>query len=53
MELPQEKFTVLPVAQTPEPRARRTAAVVERLESSRDVARVAPVFRLGSTRVER
>ncbi len=51
VELPQEKFTVLPVAQTPEPRARRAAAVVERLESSRDVARVAPVFRLGSTRV--
>ncbi|MDJ0851365.1 MAG: S8 family serine peptidase [Myxococcota bacterium] len=51
VEIPKEKYTVLPVAQTPEPRERRAAAVFERLESSRDVARVAPVFRVGETRI--
>ncbi len=51
VEVPREKFTVMPVAQTAEPRVERAAAVVSRLEEASDVARVAPVFRSGGSRI--
>jgi thermitase len=50
-EVPGEKFTILPVAQTPQPRDVRFNAAMEAMESTDEVVRVAPVFKLGNSKV--
>jgi thermitase len=50
-EIPKVPFTVIPVAQTATPRVERFARAAARLDASPEVARVAPVFIQGSTRV--
>ena len=46
-EVPKEPFTVIRVAQTPEPRPERCAAAISRLAASADVDRVSRVFQRG------
>jgi thermitase len=50
-EVPDEKFTIVPIAPTPQPRAQRHAASVQALKAAPEVARVAPVFKMGDRRV--
>jgi hypothetical protein len=50
-EIPKVPFTVIPVAQTATPRVERFARAAARLDASPEVARVAPVFIQGSTKV--
>ena len=50
IELPEEKFTILPVAQVAKPRHERYLAAVAQLEQGDEVTRVAPVFKLGDKR---
>lgn len=50
-EVPEEPFTIVPVAQTPEPRPERCEAAISRLEASNDVERVSRVFREGELRI--
>jgi len=50
-EVPGEKFTIFPVAQTPQPRDVRFNAAIEAMEATDEVVRVAPVFKLGSSQV--
>ncbi len=50
IELPEEKFTILPVAQIAKPRHERYLAAVAQLEQGDEVTRVAPVFKLGDKR---
>jgi thermitase len=50
-EVPGEKFTIIPVAQTPQPREARFNAAREAMESADEVVRVAPVFKLGNSQV--
>ena len=50
IELPDEKFTILPVAQIAKPRHERYLAAVAQLEQGDEVTRVAPVFKLGNKR---
>jgi subtilisin family serine protease len=47
VEIPNEKFTVMPVAQTPQARGMRHASAFNALSASQAVTRVAPVFKLG------
>src|SRR5688572_29276748 len=52
LEVPGEKYTVLPVDPTPEPREVRQARAMSNLALDRmSVARVAPVFKWGSKRL--
>lgn len=50
IEIPNEKFTILPVAQVAQPRSVRYQAAVGRLAQADEVDRVAPVFKRGSLR---
>jgi len=50
-EVPREKFTILPVASAPQPRPQRHAAAMKALKDSKDVVRVAPVFKVGDRRI--
>ncbi len=50
-EVPGEKFTVFDVLQTPEARSKRFAVATEAMESADEVARVAPVFKIGSSKI--
>lgn len=47
LEIPNEKFTVMSVAQTPQARGMRHASAFSALNASQAVTRVAPVFKLG------
>jgi thermitase len=51
IELPGEKYTIIPVSQTAAARSVRHHGAVESLEASNDVTRVAPVFKLGEQTV--
>ena len=46
IEIPGERFTIIPVGQTPVARNVRRAAVVKSLEVNKAVTRVAPVFKV-------
>lgn len=48
LEVAGEKFTILPVAQTPEPRVARFNAASAALSGTPEVARTAPVFKKGN-----
>jgi subtilisin family serine protease len=48
IEVPNEKYTIISVAQTAQPRGVRHATAVTALNADSAVARVAPVFKLGS-----
>ncbi|HEY3494976.1 MAG TPA: S8 family serine peptidase [Polyangiaceae bacterium] len=50
-EVPEVPLTVIPVAQTEQPRAERAKKAMVRLSSSPEVARVSPVFRYGDLKV--
>jgi len=50
IEVPNEKFTIIPVAALAQSQPQRHAAVVKSLKSSKDVSRVAPVFKLSENR---
>jgi thermitase len=50
-EIPGEKFTILPVAQTPQPRNVRFNAAMEALKATNEVVQVAPIFKLGNSQV--
>lgn len=50
-EVPGEKFTIIEVARTAQPRAARLEAASAALEEAKEVVRVAPVFKMGSCRV--
>ncbi len=51
MEVPREKYTILNVAKTPEPRRERFRRAVDAMRSENRVARVSPVFKAGNARV--
>lgn len=51
MEIPREKYTILGVAPSPQPRSVRFADASDAMGALDDVDRVAPVFRVGSARV--
>lgn len=51
MELPGEKYTIIPVLQTAASRSIRHSSAMKSLEMNNDVARVAPVFKLGEQSV--
>lgn len=51
MEVPAEKYTILPVGQDAKPRAERHKTAIKSLAREDQVARVAPVFKLGETTV--
>jgi thermitase len=51
LEVPEEKFTIFKVAQTPQPRNARFAAAIEAVNAAEDVSRVAPVFKVGNSQV--
>ncbi|MBT3878002.1 MAG: S8 family serine peptidase [Candidatus Scalindua sp.] len=48
-EVPDEKYTIIPVGQDAKPRRERHQSAVESLQREADVARVATVFKLGET----
>jgi subtilisin family serine protease len=50
-EVPEEKYTIIPVGQDAKPRSERHKSAVESLQREADVARVATVFILGETTV--
>ncbi len=50
-EVPEEKYTILEVAQTPQPTTDRFAAAKSVMSASDDVARAAPVFQIGNNHV--
>lgn len=50
-EVPEEKFTIVPVAQTAQPRRERFMAAVDALAEVPTVERVAPVFTVGDSKV--
>ena len=47
IEIPGEKFTIMPVAQTAESRSVRHASAMKSLQAKNEVKRVAPVFKMG------
>jgi subtilisin family serine protease len=51
IELPKERFTIFQVAQTAQPRQQRYGAAMAAVREEKEVARVAPVFKLGNNRV--
>lgn len=50
-EIPREKFTILPVAQTAEPRNVRHQKAVKSLDQESEVARISDVYKVGNNRV--
>ncbi|MEZ4733758.1 MAG: S8 family serine peptidase [Caldilineaceae bacterium] len=50
IEIPEENFTILPVAQVAQPRHERYMAAVAQLNQSEQVERVAPVFKIGNAK---
>ena len=50
-EVPDEKFTILPVGQQAQSRGDRHSAAIQSLDRESEVARVAPVFKIGDTTV--
>jgi subtilisin family serine protease len=48
-EVPDEKYTIIPVGQEAKPRSKRHQSAVKSLQGEADVARVATVFKLGET----
>ncbi len=51
IEVPEEKYTILPVAQTPEPRAARFKNAISVMNAEDGVARVTPVFKIRDSKV--
>lgn len=51
MEIPKEKYTILSVPQTTQPRSKRFNSTLKSLNSAQEVTRTAPVFKLGEARV--
>ncbi|MBS3953554.1 MAG: S8 family serine peptidase [Methylomicrobium sp.] len=51
IEIPNEKFTIIPVAQTAEPRLHRHSSAMKALKSDKEVTRATPVFKVGEQSV--
>jgi thermitase len=51
VEVPGEKFTIVPVAAVPKPQGQKHPAAMRALDAQPSVSRVAPVFKVGSNQV--